>query len=84
MTEPSPPRDGGPPARRTDPVGLAKLERVIADYLATQHPGTRWRIDYDDELPDDGGGGTPPADREPLGEEIRRASGRAKPRRTGS
>ena len=38
-----------PLARRTDPVGLARLHRVIAEYLASQHPGTCWS-------PIDGGG----------------------------
>lgn len=47
----------GPPARHSDPVGLARLQRVIAAYLAQQHPGTRWRLVYDDELPNDAGSG---------------------------
>jgi hypothetical protein len=31
-----------PLAADTDPVGLARLHRVIADYLANLRPGTRW------------------------------------------
>ena len=40
-----------PPAADTDPVGLARLHRYIAEYLATRHPGTRWS-----PLPVDGSG----------------------------